>query len=68
MARQGIYYALKLSSLLLTDMKVSDNAYNMQQTRDIHPMLFQCWASVGDGGPTLKQYWVNVSCLLGIQA
>ena len=29
-------------------------------------MLFQCWAGVEDGGPTLKQHWVNASCLLGI--
>ena len=35
-----------------------------QQTRGIHPMLFQCWASVEDDGPTLKQHLVNVSCLL----
>ena len=28
-------------------------------------MLFQCWASVKDGGPTLKQHWVNTSCLMG---
>ena len=28
-------------------------------------MLFQCWASVEDGGPTLKLHWVNSSCLLG---
>ena len=26
-------------------------------------MLFQCWASVEDGGPTLKQHWVNPPCL-----
>ena len=25
----------------------------------------QCWASVVDGGPTLDQHWVDVSCLLG---
>ena len=36
-----------------------------QQTRDLHPMLFQCWASVEDGGPALEQHWVNVLCLLG---
>ena len=36
-----------------------------QQTRGIHPMLFQCWANVFDAGPTLKQHWVNASCLLG---
>ena len=28
-------------------------------------MLFQCWASVEDGGPTLKQHRVNDPCLLG---
>ena len=33
-------------------------------TRGIHPMLFRCWTSVEDGGPTLKQHWVNASCLL----
>ena len=27
-------------------------------------MFFQCWADVEDGGPTLKQHWVNVSCFL----
>ena len=36
-----------------------------QQTRDIEPMLVQCWASVVDDGPALNQHWVNVSCLLG---
>ena len=30
-----------------------------QQTRDIHPMLFQCLASVEVGTPTLKRHWVN---------
>ena len=38
---------------------------HFQQTRDNHPMLVQCWASVADGGPTLYQHRVNVSCLLG---
>ena len=32
-----------------------------QQTRGIHSMLFQCWPSGFDAGPTLKQHWVNVS-------
>ena len=30
-------------------------------TRDIQPMLGQCWAAVADGGPTLTQHWFNVS-------
>ena len=33
-----------------------------RQTRYIEPMLVQCWH---DYGPTLKQYWINVSCFLG---
>ena len=28
-----------------------------QQIRGIKPMLFQCWASVEDGGSTLKHHW-----------
>ena len=36
-----------------------------QQTRGIHTMLFQCWASVEDGVPALKQLCVNAPCLLG---
>ena len=35
------------------------------QTRDVGPMLIQCRANVVDGEPTLNQYRVNVSCLLG---
>ena len=37
-----------------------------QQTRDIVPMLVQCWSTVYDAGPTLNQQWNNVSCLLGL--
>ena len=29
-----------------------------QQTRGIHPILFPCWPTVFDAGPTLKQDWV----------
>ena len=35
-----------------------------QQTRDVDPMLVQCWASVADGGPTLNQHRVHVPCFL----
>ena len=37
-----------------------------QLTRDIEPILAQCWVDVVDGGPTLNQHWFNVSCLLGL--
>ena len=35
-----------------------------QQTQDSEPMLFQCWPTVYDVGPTLKQHWFSV---LGLQ-
>ena len=38
-----------------------------QQSRDVYPMLFYCWASVADGGPTLTQHRINVSYLLPSQ-
>ena len=28
------------------------------------PVLIYCWSSVADGGPTLKQHWLNVPRLL----
>ena len=30
-------------------------------------MLFECWSTIYDAGPTLKRHWVNVSCLLDIK-
>ena len=39
-----------------------------QQTRDVDPTLVQCWADVVDGGTTLSQHWVSLSCLLGIDS
>ena len=37
----------------------------VEQTRDIDPMLDECWPIVYDAGPIFSQHWVNVSCLLG---
>ena len=37
---------------------------NVGRTRDVHPMLVQCWPIVYDAGSTLYQLRVNVSCLL----
>ena len=40
-----------------------------KQTRDVDPMLYQCWPTVYDVGPEfMNQPWVNVSCLLGAGA
>ena len=33
------------------------------KTPDIHPKLSQCWASVSNTVPAVRQEWVNVSCL-----
>ena len=34
------------------------------QIRGIQPMLFQCWLTVLDAGPSLKQHWEIVQCFL----
>ena len=41
------------------------NGEGAQQRRGIYPMLFQCWPTVFDAGPTLKQHWVSATSLLG---
>ena len=45
------------------DSKI-DPASKRENTRH-SPMLFQCWPSVEDAGPTLKQNWVNVPVFAG---
>ena len=39
--------------------------YDTWKTRDIEPMLVECWSSICDAGPTFKQHWFSVSCFLG---
>ena len=34
-----------------------------QKTRSVEPVLVWCRASVADGGSTLAQHWIIVSCL-----
>ena len=36
-----------------------------QQTRGIDPKLFQCWHTIFDAGPTLKQHWVKYLVFAG---
>ena len=50
------------TALVITDIIVC--VPTSQQTRDIEPLLDQCWSTVYDAGPTLIQQWLNVSCLL----
>ena len=35
-----------------------------QLTRDVEPILLQCWAIVGDDRSTLNQHCFNIPCLL----
>ena len=35
-----------------------------QKTRHVETMVFWCWASVADAGPTIKHHCFNVLCLL----
>ena len=43
----------------------STNIKSTNITWDVDPMLVYCWATVVDGGPTIKQRWAIASCLLG---
>ena len=57
-----------ISSLVMwavTIFCLSTQNYPPKQTRDVDPLLHQCWPTVCDAGPTLIQQWINVSCLLG---
>ena len=52
------------------DMVISSRSHfvprwHSQKKRDARPMLVQCWATVCDAGPTLKQHWVStaISCV-----
>ena len=53
-----------------TDCILAASRHNMypllcQANTRHHLRLVQCWPTVYDGGLTLNQPWVNVSCLLG---
>ena len=44
---------------------LSSGDHKAQPDRDVGPTLVYCWPTVYDGGPTVNQRCVNVSCLLG---
>ena len=56
-----------MSSYLSFTSCLNKKVQKTEQTRDIEPLLFQCWVSVVDGGPTIKQQWLNISCYKGIR-
>ena len=54
--RRDLWWPLRSTATVhITDTQYSGHPANV---------LFKCWASVVDGGPTLKEHWFNVSCLL----
>ena len=48
---------------LLPDSR--ESLISSQQTRDIHEIVNQSWASVVDSESTLVLHWMDVSCFLG---
>ena len=70
MAMNGVFYHAQtfLAFILMSYISPVTHRWvviSTQQTPDTDPLLDQCWPSVVDGGPTLIQQWVIVSCLLG---
>ena len=57
-----ICYWITMITCTLITHQVRLVSMGSQQTRDVQPMLVQCWPTVFDAGPTLFQHWVNVSC------
>ena len=61
-------HRVDVSSLLETctveEYIVQKAKYVLTKTRVVDAMLFQCWANIVDGGPTLNQHSVNILCLL----
>ena len=51
--------------IMITMIKIQASRH---KTRNVDPMLVQCWANVEGGGSTLKQHRDNCSCLLGCQS
>ena len=54
-----------MTQFTMTYLVFGDVRDTSQQTRHNYPMFDQCWPNVVDGGPTLVEHWVDVSCLLG---
>ena len=58
------FNAEQSSTALNQHKSITGSAVYLAQTRGIHPMMFWCWTTVFDAGPTLKQHWVIVPCFL----
>ena len=42
----------------------SETLVNTPRKHDVDRMLYQCWPTICDVGPTSNQHWFNTSCLL----
>ena len=65
MQNNGLIYLPVVVMIRETECQMGGGGEGSQQTLHIHQMLEHCCFSVADGGPTMYQHWVNVSCLLG---
>ena len=63
---RAFHLIMALMSHILIKIPLCHFYCDTQQALYIEQMFLQCWASVVDGGPTLQQNLLNVSCLLGI--
>ena len=59
--RWALCHVLQFSTNLNSHIKINWYVLPATTRHSPNPMPFQCWASVEDGGPTLKQHWLNVS-------
>ena len=62
--RSACKYPTSESSDTTCQKVISNQPGAPKQTWITDPMLFQCWSSVYDAGPTLNQHWVDVSSWL----
>ena len=56
------FNVVQSSTTLAQHQSITGSVIYFAQTLAIQPMLFQCWHTVFDAGPSLKQHWVIVPC------
>ena len=65
----GSKYSIMVRYGLITIMyaSVKNHWGTPQQTQYVDPLLFWCWPTVFDVGPSSKQHWIYISSLLGVR-
>ena len=65
-----VYYRYSYYSALEPHQCAKQNVacQHSQQTRDVEPMLVQCWPTVCNSSPTSNQHWFDALCLLVLRS